>query len=380
MLHDVRAGNKIDAWAETARAAEPLKALLEAGFDAMAIFAGEGARLVAANRAFARLFAIDPAQAAGRRLAELGIADDAQATALAARLSAGGRVRGARTHLRARDGRRMIALIGAGRIELAGRDAVAVTFRDGGRGRAARARFRAAAQAAGRLKTAFIANLSHEIRTPLNVILGYGELLAEHLEEIGDASQSDALEALQRAGRRLGETIGEILDYARLQAGALELRPAAIELGPLIAAACAEARPAAAARGLRLVLEDAAPGAIVRCDRYCLEAAIAALLRNAIKFTERGWVAVRIERDAAGALELAIADTGVGIGADYLARLFEPFSQEQASASRRFEGVGLGLTLAYRLIALNGGRLTVHSVKGRGATVTIRFAEAAGRG
>ncbi len=372
MREDSRADSKIDSAA--ASSVKPAGHLLAAAFDAMAIFAANAPRLLAANRAFARMFAIDLADAIGRPLGELGIAAGGQAERLAERLAAGATIAAARAALRTRDGRPVSALIAARQIEFDGGEAVAVTFRDAGRRRAERALMRAvAAREAGRLKTAFLANLNHEIRTPLNVIMGYGEALAEHFEETGDAGQSAALAALQRAGRRLAETIDEILEYARLDAGAIELRPTPIELGPLLAAACDASRAAAEAHGLAFALENAAPDAIVRCDRFCLEAALAAVLRNAIKFTERGGITVRLARDAAGVLELTIADTGVGIGGHYLERLFEPFSQEQETAARRFEGLGLGLARAYRLLALNGGRLAVASLKGHGATVTIRF-------
>jgi signal transduction histidine kinase len=182
---------------------------------------------------------------------------------------------------------------------------------------------------------------------------------------------------MQRAGRRLIGTIDGILDYSRIEAGALELRPEELALGPLVGRIATEMRPLATAAGLELECAIDEPGAIVRFDRHCLESAFTAVLHNAIKFTEQGQVAVRLARNPAGMLTLSVSDTGVGIEQVYLARLFEPFSQEQSSPARRYEGAGLGLALARRSFSLNGGTLEVTSVKGVGTTVTLGFASGA---
>ena len=235
------------------------------------------------------------------------------------------------------------------------------------------ARSRSAALELAHLKSAFLANTSHEIRTPLNLILGYSDLIAEHLAEIGDESQAQYVEAMQRAGRRLIGTIDGILDYSRIESGSFNLRPADLMLGPIVQQIATELEPQASAKGLVFDCVIDEPAAIVRFDRHCLESSITALLHNAIKFTERGRVALRVGRSAGDALTLTVADTGVGIEQAYLAHLGEPFSQEESSQARPYEGVGLGLALTRRYARLNAADLEIASVKGVGTTVTIRF-------
>ena len=242
-------------------------------------------------------------------------------------------------------------------------------------------RARDAALEATRLKSAFLANMSHEIRTPINIILGYSDLIGDYLTERGDDSQAEYLEAIGRASRRLLRTINGILDYSRLESGDFGLNRAHLALAAMVARQVEEARAAAAEKGLALALEIEEPGAAARADEYCLAQALRQLIDNAIKFTERGGVRVRLYRVAEdGGARIAVADTGVGIDDDYLPRLLEPFSQEDSGYTRRFEGAGLGLALARRYLELNDARLTVASRKGEGSTFTIHFPPAAGSG
>jgi signal transduction histidine kinase len=235
-------------------------------------------------------------------------------------------------------------------------------------------RARAAALEASRIKSAFLANTSHEIRTPLNVILGYSDLIREHLKERGESALDAYLDAVRRAGQRLTHTIDQILDYSNIEAGTLELRPVEIALGPLLDSLGREFAALAAGKGLDFRVALEASDVVVRFDERCLKNALTSLLENAVKFTERGEIAVRLYRGAGDSFELEIRDTGVGIGSGYMTRLAEPFSQEESGEIRQFEGTGLGLALTYRYLKLNGADLTVKSVKGEGTTVTVRFA------
>ncbi|MBF6558981.1 MAG: PAS domain S-box protein [Candidatus Binataceae bacterium] len=353
-------------------------AVMEASLDAIVLVSLEDLRVAEVNHAFEQLLGADRATVIGRTPAAIGLAEEpATLEALIGEVRAGACVRGRPLQLRAVDGRTIAAIAAASAAEIDGRPGLALVLRDNrdqSRAAEALAQARQAAHEVARMKAAFLANTSHEIRTPLNVILGYSELIGEHLAEVGDDSQAAYLEAIQRAGRRLIGTIDGILDYSRIEAGVLELRPEELALGPLIRRIAAALRPLAIAAGLGLECAIDEPAAAVRFDRHSLENAFTAVLHNAIKFTERGQIAVRLARTPAGILTLSVSDTGVGIEESYLARLFEPFSQEQSSPARRYEGAGLGLALAHRYVRLNGGTLEVASIKGVGTTVTFGFA------
>jgi PAS domain S-box-containing protein len=234
-------------------------------------------------------------------------------------------------------------------------------------------RARAAAEQAARLKSAILSNLSHEIRTPLNVILGYAELIDEYFACKGDASQRDALAAIMRAGDRLCNALQDVLDLSKVEAGAFELNPVCIELARILERQVAGFARIALSKGLEFECAIERPGAAVMFDEYCLERALAILLDNAIKFTSRGKVSVRLGTDSMGILCIQIRDTGTGIAAHHLSRLFEPFSQQQAGPDRGFQGMGLGLALCRRYLELNGAPIAVESAEGRGTTFTIRF-------
>jgi signal transduction histidine kinase/CheY-like chemotaxis protein len=235
-------------------------------------------------------------------------------------------------------------------------------------------RARDAALETSRLKSVFIANMSHDLRTPLNVILGYCDVIAKELSDDRDPILMPELEAINRAGKRLNTTIQGILDSSRIESDALELQPTELELGFFLQQQVRDFRALAERKGLTLKCILEAPGAMLKFDEYCLAQALTNLLDNAIKFTECGDIIARLYRDVDDVLTLEVKDTGVGIAADYLPRLFEPFSQEQTGYTRPFRGSGLGLPLTRRYLELNGASISVSSEKGRGTTFAIRFA------
>ncbi len=231
---------------------------------------------------------------------------------------------------------------------------------------------RDAALESSRLKSAFLANTSHEIRTPLNVLLGYMDVIGDHLAELGDDTQREFLDAAARSGKRLIKTIDCILDYYKIEAGGLECNPVVLHLSELVARQVDDLRGLALRKGLELRFIDEVPGTCVMADEYCLSAAMQNLIGNAVKFTERGFVEVRQFR-AGGELCLAVRDSGVGIDAKFLPKLFQPFVQEESGFNRKFEGSGLGLALTKRFLAANQARVEVESIKGAGSTFTIHF-------
>jgi PAS domain S-box-containing protein len=219
------------------------------------------------------------------------------------------------------------------------------------------------------LKGNFLATMSHEIRTPLNIILGYTELLGSD----DDGESAELVQAIRRASHRLINTVHGMLDLAKLQSSSFECRPVDLNLPKLVQEHVQPFLAMARRKGLGLSCAFEAPDAEVRFDEYCLTKALESLVDNAVKFTPRGEITVRIVRDPLDHLRLEVQDTGIGISAEHLPRLFEPFAQEAAGDSRPFEGAGVSLAVAKGLVELNGGRITVESEKGMGTTFAIHF-------
>ncbi len=223
-----------------------------------------------------------------------------------------------------------------------------------------------------RTKDQFLSNISHELRTPLNSIIGFTDLLL--LQDLGgaplSAQQRDFLETVARNGRHLLELINELLDLQRIAAGRMELRPEPIELAGLLDETAGSVHAQAQQRRHVLVVEPPPPGLRVQADRGRVRQVLLNLLSNAIKFTPDGGritvAATAVNGDAAA--RVAVTDTGIGIAGADQAKLFQEFVQLDASASRKYEGTGLGLALSRRLIELHGGAIGVESELGRGST------------
>ena len=229
------------------------------------------------------------------------------------------------------------------------------------------------AEESDRLKRSFLDNISHEIRTPLNIITGFNQLIADRFEELGDLSQQELLDGVSRASQRLIDTVHATLDLSRIETGEFRLRPARLDLAAVIEAHVRNIEPEARRKGLVLRCEIRERQAAVRFDPYCFSQALTNLLDNAIKFTERGTISIRLLRDPGGELCVEVKDSGVGIHPDYIPRLFQPFSQEDSSNTRGFEGPGIGLALVRRHLELNGARISAESEKGKGSVFRVYF-------
>jgi signal transduction histidine kinase/CheY-like chemotaxis protein len=231
-------------------------------------------------------------------------------------------------------------------------------------------RSRAAAEAASRAKSDFLANIGHEIRTPMNTILGQTRLLlADRLLASGQRQQ---LQEVACAGEALVRLIDGLLDYADLDAGRMQLASEPLRLEPLLGAAFDAVRPAAQNKQLELLCEFASPELLGaagarRGDALRLSQLITELLVNAVKFTPAGQVGLTAGLAADGAWQLRVHDSGVGLTPEQLARLFTPFDQAEAGATRRFGGTGLGLAICRALAERMGGTLTARSTPGRGS-------------
>ncbi len=224
-----------------------------------------------------------------------------------------------------------------------------------------------AASNAARARSELLANVGHELRTPLGAVLGMTELA---LGTALTAEQREYVEKAHGAARQLGGLVEDLLDLARIEEGPLRLDDVAFSLPVLVAETLRAFSPTARGRGIELLcdIETGVPDG-VRGDPARLRQVLAQLLDNALKFTERGRVAVRVRRapDDAERLEITVSDTGIGIAARDLARIFEPFTQVDGSRSRRRGGTGLGLGLSVRLAGLMGGRVWAESEPGRGS-------------
>lgn len=225
-------------------------------------------------------------------------------------------------------------------------------------------RLRLAAEAASQAKTEFLANIHHEVRTPLNGILGCAELLRQAELPAAAAAQ---VHTLQRSGLRLKALLDDLLDYARLEAGELRLQAAAFDPAAQLRALAEACAPLAAAKGLVLELQiDPGLPSAVQGDGERIHQVLSQLVDNAIKFTRRGSVTLRLAREGE-CLRWQVQDTGVGVPRALQARLFEAFVQADGTARRHAEGTGLGLALAQRLVQLMGGRIGLHSRPGEGS-------------
>ncbi len=234
------------------------------------------------------------------------------------------------------------------------------------------------AQAASRAKSEFLANTSHEIRTPLTAILGYADLLLEDLDSPVDVERRrEMLQTIRRNGEHLGRVLNDVLDLSRIEAGRLQLERMDVSLAELLGDVHDLMQVQASSRGLRLEL-DLAPDlpAFVSTDPTRLRQVLVNLVGNAVRFTDSGAVtiaAVRAVVEAEPGLEIEVRDTGIGMSEEQIGRIFEPFTQADATTTRTRGGTGLGLAICVRLVDLMGGQLAVRSAPGRGSAFRVRL-------
>ena len=228
-------------------------------------------------------------------------------------------------------------------------------------------------EVAGRHKSQFLANMSHELRTPLNAIIGYSEILQEEAVDLGQESLVPDLKKVEGAGRHLLGLINDILDLSKVEAGRMDIFLEDVDVVPLLDEVRSLIVPMAEKNGNALELRLAGDLGTIRTDRTKLKQSLLNILSNASKFTENGrltLVAERFETDRP-MVRFVISDTGIGMTEDQLGRLFQAFSQADASTTKKYGGTGLGLAISRQFCQLLGGDITVTSRPGEGSTFTI---------
>ncbi|MGQ0593230.1 MAG: ATP-binding response regulator [Gammaproteobacteria bacterium] len=235
---------------------------------------------------------------------------------------------------------------------------------------------RDAALEATRLKSEFLANMSHELRTPLNAIIGYSEMLAEEAEDAGRDNDLGDLQKIRAAGKHLLALINDVLDLSKIEAGKMEVHLETFDVPAMLQEVVSTIAPLVEKNGNRLEVRCAEGLGALRADLTKVRQALFNLLSNACKFTSSGVVTLAVGRervDGADWLRFGVSDTGIGISPEQMKRLFQAFSQADASTSKKYGGTGLGLIISRRFCQMMGGDITVESTPGQGSTFTIRL-------
>jgi PAS domain S-box-containing protein len=232
-------------------------------------------------------------------------------------------------------------------------------------------RARQQAEEASRLKEEFLATVSHELRTPLNAVVGWSRLL--HSGQLDADGVIHAVEVIERNAAAQRQIIEDLLDVSRIVSGKLRISTQPIDLLLVIHAAIDAIQPAAEAKEIRIATHIAAPDAIVRADSERLQQVFWNLLANAVKFTPaRGTIDVYLEREGSLA-QIRVEDSGPGVPAEFLPRIFERFSQADGSSTRKHGGLGLGLAIVRHLVELHGGTVAAANRDEGGAVLTVKL-------
>jgi GAF domain-containing protein len=224
-------------------------------------------------------------------------------------------------------------------------------------------------------KSQFVSSMSHELRTPLNAIIGLTEMMVTNAARFGTEKAQEPLQRVNRAGTHLLGLINQVLDLSKIEAGKLELNPQKVELVPLIDEVIGTARQLAEQNKNRLLNEVQEDLGTLTVDPMRLRQILLNLLSNSCKFTKEGEVALRGRRvsNSGHWIELSVSDTGIGMTPEQQAKLFEEFTQADATTAQRFGGTGLGLAITRKLARMMGGDVTVASERGEGSVFTVRL-------
>jgi len=233
-----------------------------------------------------------------------------------------------------------------------------------------------AAEEANGAKSQFLANMSHELRTPLNAVIGYSEMLQEEAEDLDAATLIPDLQKIHTAGEALLSLVNDVLDLSKIEAGKMELYLETFDVAGMIRDVTTTVEPLVQKKGNTLDVRVAPDMGAMRADLTKVRQALFNLLSNAAKFMEEGTITLAVERtttDARDWITFRVSDTGIGMTPEQLGKLFQAFTQADASTTRTFGGTGLGLAITRRLCQMMGGDVTVESAPGAGSTFTIHL-------
>ncbi|MGC1305919.1 MAG: response regulator [Phormidesmis sp.] len=231
------------------------------------------------------------------------------------------------------------------------------------------------AEDANKTKSKFLANMSHELRTPLNAIIGYSEMLVEEMTDLGTPGLIPDVQKIHGAGKHLLGLINNILDLSKVEAGKMELFLETFAIAPLLKEVTDTLRPIVAKNHNALVIDCPDNIGAMHADVTKLRQSLFNLLSNASKFTENGTITLAVERPDADWIDFRVSDTGIGMTPEQQAKLFQSFTQADASTTRRYGGTGLGLVITQQFCELMGGDIQVESTVQQGTTFTLHLPE-----
>ena len=240
-----------------------------------------------------------------------------------------------------------------------------------------------AAEVASKAKSQFLANMSHELRTPLNAVILYSELLQEEAADLEVEAFVPDLEKIRAAGKHLLALVNGVLDLSKIEAGKMELYLETFDLGEVVREVTSTVQPLVQKKNNTLEVHCPADAGPMHADLTKVRQILFNLLSNACKFTENGTVTLTVSRETISGADwvaLGVADSGIGMTAEQVERLFQPFAQADASTTRKYGGTGLGLVIARHFCEMMGGDVTVDSESGKGSRFTVRLPARVDRG
>ncbi len=333
------------------------------------------------NAAFEKLFGYNEVEIIGFNLDDLITTDSTRAEAVYySEISTQGEPVRAFTHRKRKDGKLLdIELFGVALKNLGGKPVLLGMYHDITDLRRAEEKLREAkdaAEAANRAKSTFLANMSHELRTPLNVIIGYSEMIEEVANELNAPDIIPDLQRITASGRHLLMLINDILDLSKIEAGRMQLYVEPFDLATLIRDLTDSIQPLVEKNGNTFKLRCPDQLGEMISDPLKVRQCLYNLLSNAGKFTENGAIVLEIFRqpqDGDDWIIFRVSDTGIGMTAEQISRLFQPFVQGDPSATRKFAGTGLGLAITHHYCRMMGGDIEAESELGKGSHFTIRL-------
>jgi len=233
-----------------------------------------------------------------------------------------------------------------------------------------------AAEDASRAKSAFLANMSHELRTPLNAIIGYSEMLEEETRDSGKTENLHDLRKIQSAGKHLLSLINDVLDLSKIEAGKMGLHLETFDISLMVEEMVTTLQPAIAKNSNNVRVRMADDVGMMRADATKVRQILFNLMSNACKFTDHGTISLDVSQSAMEGQEwirFRVKDTGIGISSKQQEKLFQEFTQADATISRRYGGTGLGLAISYRFVQMMKGRISVESREGQGSAFTVHL-------